>query len=435
MKKFMLLIIFIILFYVLMPHIVVKSNIVFLSVHENFEIPRYNLKIFLMNSNNKVNIKNNVNKDKIGTYYVFYRYLFSFNIVKVKVIDNSSPTIEFCGPKNINLYDNKDYSKFYIHDNYYNDVSLKKKKYKDKIVYYLKDRSGNKNTITRKIINKDNLAPNILAPNNIFIKEGESIPKFNAIDNSNDKIDVFSSDIDTKKPGKYILDLIAEDKSHNRTLKRVNVNVLKRLVPGIIYLTFDDGPSDTVTPHILDILQSENVPATFFVTCHGSDSLIKREYDLGDSIGLHTASHIYSQVYGSRKAYFDDLYSVRDRVKNVTGNDSKIIRFPGGSSNTVSRKYSPGIMSYLTHEVEDRGFRYYDWNIDSGDAEGKSSDYIYNHVTSSLRKDRPNIVLMHDIKVNTMNALPKIIKYAKDNGYTFSKITDLDAEVKQRIYN
>ena len=177
--------------------------------------------------------------------------------------------------------------------------------------------------------------------------------------------------------------------------------------------------------------------ATFFVTNKGPDELIKREYDEGHTVALHTASHDYAIVYASADSYFSDLYSVQDRVKRITGYESKIIRFPGGSSNTISRRYSAGIMSYLTGEVLNRGFKYYDWNVSSGDAAGgsPSSSDIYNNVVSSLRKDRVNMVLMHDIKTYTRDALRDIIHYGKNNGYTFEKITMGTEMIRQRVNN
>src|SRR5699024_8931981 len=128
-----------------------------------------------------------------------------------------------------------------------------------------------------------------------------------------------------------------------------------------IYLTFDDGPRDGTTDVILDILKEKGVKATFFVTMNGNDSLIKRIVDEGHSIGIHTASHKYDIIYASRDNYFNDLEQVHKRIYDITGVDSKLIRFPGGSSNTISKKYSEGIMSTLTKEVLNKGYQYYDW--------------------------------------------------------------------------
>ena len=115
---------------------------------------------------------------------------------------------------------------------------------------------------------------------------------------------------------------------------------------------------------------------------------------------------------------------IQNKVEGIIGKKSTIIRFPGGSSNTVSRRYSLGIMTILTNEVTNKGFTYFDWNVSSGDAgEARSSDDVYRNVTSSL-KYQNNVVLMHDFEGNykTLNALRDIIKYGKQNGYTFSAI-------------
>jgi len=244
-------------------------------------------------------------------------------------------------------------------------------------------------------------------------------------------------EVNTSALGEYKLTYKVQDKAKNEATITRTVRVIERNKNGVIYLTFDDGPQEGTTNVILDILKEEGVPATFFVTCKGPDYLIKREYDEGHTVALHTCSHDYAGIYSSDDAFFNDLYAVQNRVKNITGYESKISRFPGGSSNTVSRRYSWGIMSRLTVEVQNRGFRYYDWNLSSGDAAGgyPTSDQIYNNVVNSLRKNRANMVLMHDIKPYTRDALRRIIRYGKENGYRFEKIT-MDTEmVTQRVNN
>ena len=112
------------------------------------------------------------------------------------------------------------------------------------------------------------------------------------------------------------------------------------------------------------------------------------------------------------------------------------IRFPGGSSNTVSRHYCKGIMTEFTKEVLSKGFKYYDWNISSGDAGGaKDSKAVYKNVTKNLSKKRGNLVLCHDIHKKTLEALPDIIKYAKKEGYTFARIDDNTPMYAQHINN
>ncbi|MBQ8985248.1 polysaccharide deacetylase [Candidatus Saccharibacteria bacterium] len=192
-------------------------------------------------------------------------------------------------------------------------------------------------------------------------------------------------------------------------------------IMGTIYLTFDDGPGD-YTGRLLDILKKHDVKATFFVTGRGDDSLILREHNEGHTVGLHTWSHVYEDVYRSVDSYFADLYKIQDRVKRITGVESKLIRFPGGSSNLVSAQYVRGLMSTLTREVEARGFSYFDWNVVSGDAGGTyTSDGVYNNVTSRLREGA-NVVLQHDIKDFSVDAVDRIIEYGKSHGFDFKPL-------------
>ena len=255
------------------------------------------------------------------------------------------------------------------------------------------------------------------------------------VEGENLLVDIPEFDIEVAVPLKYMQTELGKNFGYTNELY-----VKPRYVDPdrpMIAMTFDDGPRSGTTDIILNILKEENVKATFFVTNSGPDDLIKRAYDEGHAVGLHTASHDYSVVYASGDSYFNDLKLVSERVKRITGEESKLIRFPGGSSNTISRKYSPGIMSYLTQEVVKRGYRYYDWNIDSRDAEGGrfNADEITKFVTSKLSHDKVNMVLMHDIKVTTMEALRNIIRYGKENGYVFDKIGPYTDMVMQHVNN
>ena len=207
------------------------------------------------------------------------------------------------------------------------------------------------------------------------------------------------------------------------------VKVKAKSTKGVIFLTFDDGPSSTITPKVLDILKKEKVKATFFVLNYSksNEHLIKRIVDEGHTIAIHGYSHDYSKIYRSKKTFMNNVYSLQKKIKKTTGVKTMYMRFPGGSSNTVSRRYNRGIMTRLTKEVLNKGFKYFDWNISSGDAGGaKNATQVYNNVVKSLSKNRGNMVLMHDFASNQkgLKALPKIIKYAKQHGYTFSAIND-----------
>ena len=204
-----------------------------------------------------------------------------------------------------------------------------------------------------------------------------------------------------------------------------------------VYFTFDDGPSSR-TEEILDILDKYHVKATFFVTNQNDqyNYLIKRMYDEGHTIGLHTYSHNYKEIYASEDAYFNDLKAIQDKVYNITGMRPVIIRFPGGSSNTVSR-FNPGIMTKLIKLVQDRGFYYQDWNVDSGDAAGYNGDQQMNMITTySLKHDVINL-LMHDsmYKYETVNSLESKIKYYIDNGYSIEALTPTSPSFHHMVNN
>ena len=128
---------------------------------------------------------------------------------------------------------------------------------------------------------------------------------------------------------------------------------------------------------------------------------------------------------------------ISKKVERITGEKSMIMRFPGGGSNTVSRRYKKGIMSFLTKDVIDKGYRYYDWNVGSGDAGGaRNSQDVYNNVVNGLRKNRNNIVLMHDFSNSkSVNALEAIIDYGLANGYRFDKIDMTTPMVKHGVNN
>ena len=305
------------------------------------------------------------------------------------------------------------------------------------------DSSGNEQSVTKKIIYKDIESPIITLNGNelinLFIGEEYQEQGVEAKDNCDgdikDKVEI-EGKVNTNEIGEYEINYSVSDQAGNHSDIKRKVKIKEKTTNGTIYLTFDDGPNAKTTDVILDILKEEGVKATFFVTNKGPDELIKREYEEGHTVALHTATHDYATVYASYDAYFQDLNTVSDRVKRITGYESKIIRFPGGSSNTVSRKYTPGIMSYLTEEVQRRGYRYYDWNISSGDA-GSTTDpnVVYSNVVEHLRQDRANMVLMHDIKTYTRDALRNIIHYGKENGYHFEPIT-MDTEmVHQKVNN
>lgn len=201
-----------------------------------------------------------------------------------------------------------------------------------------------------------------------------------------------------------------------------------RITKKIAYLTFDDGPSSN-TMKILNTLDKYDVKATFFVNGKtGRDAEYKAIVDRGHTIALHTYSHNYSKVYKSESAFYADMDKLSDKIYDLTGVRSNIIRFPGGSSNTVYKKYCPGLMAKLKVSTKERGYIYHDWNVSSGDASGsyKSKTQIYNTVKKGVGSKLTVNILMHDSgsKDSTVAALPNIIKYLKNNGYEILPITE-----------
>lgn len=197
----------------------------------------------------------------------------------------------------------------------------------------------------------------------------------------------------------------------------------------ICYLTFDDGPTDN-TLRILEILQASNIKATFFVVDNAQTKIdyVSKIYADGHTVGLHTASHNYANLYSSVDAYYNDLNTISSKVESIIGIKSFVMRFPGGGSNKVSKQYSPGIMSYLTSTegVAKQGYTYFDWNVDSGDASGKlSASRIANNVLQGAKNKNSICVLMHDAaaKTTTVDALPEIIRGLINQGFSFQPLT------------
>ena len=178
-----------------------------------------------------------------------------------------------------------------------------------------------------------------------------------------------------------------------------------------VYLTFDDGPSSN-TDKILDILNEYGVKATFFVC--GNERYMEeyqRIADEGHTLGMHSYSHKFREIYQSTEAFLDDMNRLHDYLYEVTGVDSKIVRFPGGSSNTICEKdVMQDLIAYLSQE----GMPYFDWNVSSGDAASSyiSAERIAKNVLDNVWKYDSVIILMHDAsnKDTTVEALPMIIE-------------------------
>lgn len=401
----------------------------------------------------KYSSEGEVDTNKIGDYEITYTYKYNGKTKKLKqtisVVDKKEPELKIEKDK-LSVCPNGKISnlKIIAFDNVDGDISdkVKTEVTDNTIVITVQDSSGNEKKEEISITKEDKVAPTIKlnGDEKVTLTIGNSYNDLgaSATDNCDDKIKIETDNkVDTKKAGTYKVIYTAVDSSNNKSTKERTIIVKEKAanyyVPAkgnknttisgkkIIYLTFDDGPSD-YTAKLLDILKKYNVKVTFFVTGYGSDALIKREYAEGHTVALHSNTHNYSYVYTSIDNYYKDLYAVRDRVKRITGYESNIIRFPGGSSNTVSRKYDGGthIMSKLVKDVEAKGFHYFDWNVSSGDAGATTStDKVYSNVVNHLKSDE-SVVLQHDTKSYSVNAVERIIKYGIENGYTFKPLNE-----------
>ena len=284
----------------------------------------------------------------------------------------------------------------------------------------------------------------------IYVGEDYQEEGYTAIDNADGDVTgkvTVEKKYDNTQEGNYTINYCAVDSSDNKGEASREILVRKKAASslacgdaGVIYLTFDDGPNNTTTTQILDVLSKYGVKATFFVTSTngGDDSQIKREFDDGHKVAIHTQTHDYQTVYTSVEGFWADMNAIGERIERITGQKTDVIRFPGGSSNTVSRRYNSGIMTVLTRDVEEKGYNYVDWNVDSRDAEPavtKTSDDVYNNVVNNLSKYRGNVILMHDIKQTTAGAIEKIIKYGQNNGYTFDVLTKDTSLCHHRVAN
>ena len=415
----------------------------------------------------KVIMSNDIDTNKLGEYTITYKMPYWFGTYtytrKAIVVDDVAPEITLIGDEEYKLSYDKKYEEpgYKAIDNYDGDITDKVEIYVEEvndgerdIHYKATDSSGNTQEKIRKIFSYDGVKPviELNGDGTVILNVGDEYKEqgAKATDEKDgdltDRIEI-SSNVNTNAEGTYTVTYKVKDNNANETIAtreimvgtigKANMNVG---APGVIYLTFDDGPSESTTPQILDILKEKGVKATFFVLDYGesTEHLIKRIVEEGHSIAIHGGSHEYETVYSSADSYLTGLDYMKEKIKKSTGVETRIIRFPGGSSNTISRKYCEGVMSTLVRETLQRGYRYFDWNVASGDSGGvHTSEGVYDNVTSGLKQTRSNVVLMHDFSGNqkTVDALRGIIDYGFANGYTYDRITDKTPMVTQNVQN
>ena len=388
-----------------------------------------------------------VNIHEPGTYTVTYTtrflWLSATQTRKVEVVDTTPPVIEL---KHIDdyytlphhTYEEEGYTATDNHDGDITDRVYSEER--DGVVYYsVSDASGNVATAEREIFYDDRNAPVIYyeGTEEVFVIKGDAwADDVRAEDDADgdvsDRVQI-GGNLNLNKVGTYTVTYSVTDEWGNTataeryvTVKPVPKKAPKKMDPKkVIYLTFDDGPGP-YTEELLKILKKHKVKATFFVTAAYKDyqDLIKKEYKAGHSIGIHTATHDYADIYASTEDYWADFNTMQDIVRKQIGRRVDIFRFPGGSSNTISANYCSGIMSELVEQAEKKGYKYFDWNITSGDAgDTTSGDVMYDNMMNGIHTYENSVILCHDVKDYTVGMMDRFLTDALEEGYTFLPIT------------
>lgn len=404
--------------------------------------------------------KNNIDINKLGKYEVNYDIKYHLRVFHVKrivnVVDNVKPVItanldkierDYCTRK-----DKKELT-YEVNDNYDGKIvdNIIKEEVDDNVIISVTDANGNTGVLTIPIDygTKPSNTIKLTGNSTVYVKINSSYKEQGAgyYDGCGKKLDdpvKIEGSVDTKKTGTYTINYSVADGT-KKTRKVVVYKESESVITGsgngkILYLTFDDGPGP-YTQKILNTLAKYNVKATFFVTYQSSArsyvNLIKKEYDLGHAIGVHTYTHDSNwTMYKSVDAYVSDFNKMNDVIEKQIGHKVRIFRFPGGSSNTVSRRWAKGVVKKIADYMTKAGYKYFDWDIGSGDTDGSGSrTKIYNNVINGAKSCKTCIILMHDIKANTANELDHILSTLTSKGYRFGTLSTSSPTVHHKIAN
>ena len=436
------------------------SSTVTINIGEEYEDEGFSalyctkvFKLFCKNIKTNVIVTKNDKKDFFKSYInyvVKYKNQSKILVREINYKDLESPIIELKTSDEL-LCPGEEYIEegYRAYDNIDGDLTdnVSIKKVDNKIYYSVIDNAGNKKVVYRQINYKDDTAPTIQVKGksisyNLINRKFDD-PGVYAYDNCDGDITkkiVIDSNLNINKKGDYEITYSVQDKMGNTSImtRKVIVYSDKSTVPKngkVVYLTFDDGPC-LYTESILNVLNKYNVKATFFVTNQfsGYNSMIKKEYDSGHTIAVHTYSHNYDKVYSSLESYVEDFNLMNNIIYEQTGEYSNIFRFPGGSSNTISR-FNKGIVTKIANEMLTNGYYYFDWNVDSNDTGTTNPDVIANNVINGINNNKHSVVLMHDIKKANIESVEKIIEYGLNNGFSFLPLEENSPIIRHKINN
>lgn len=390
-----------------------------------------------------------VDTRKLGTSKVEYSVAMNGKTVAsvsrtVTVQDTTPPELTLLGEPG-----ERDFSAL---DNADGDITdqVRRTEEDDRIVYTVRDSSGNEAEAVRV---KDPI---------LELAGGESVQipaDYRFIEPGVTAVDMYGRDLSDRVvvegemipwvPGSYeftytVTDDFGRTVSASRTIEVVPAELPETVLQeNVIYLTFDDGPAES-TEALLDMLAKyEDVKVTFFVTYSDPRyvDMIGRAYREGHSIGLHAYAHDASLIYAGEEAYFDYFGKMQEVIKEQTGEYTRLVRFVGGSSNSSSAAFCPGIMSALAADLTTMGYRYYDWNIqpepeDSAvDLDLAFMTLRYGSYEYCREGVEPPISLQHDTAGWNVYVVERLIKWGLENGYTFKGIDLTTPEVHHHISN
>ena len=254
-----------------------------------------------------------------------------------------------------------------------------------------------------------------------------AVSSFFGIRNYYHKLSIIEQKISQKSVPEHKLfysDEVKKNEIVNRVANIYNSNYKR------VFLTFDDGPSKSVTIPILDILKENNVKATFFVLGSNAErypEIVKRAYQEGHYIANHSFTHVYANIYASPQNVLDEYNRTEIAIKNAIGNqnyNSRLFRFPGGTSGGKYANTKKDAVNLLNQN----NVAHLDWNALTADAAGlENVDEMLKYVEKTIGNKNSVVILMHDtgIKKGTSELLPRLIQMLKEKGYVFENIYDL----------
>ena len=414
-------------------------------------------------------VSGDVDITKVGTYVVTYTAEaegFTATASRnVHIVDTQLPKITLVVDPYAYTIPGQAYKEegFSAVDGYDGDITDKVtcKEENGIVTYAVTDSSGNTFTTQRTIHYFDPGKPNLklTGDDTYLLAQGDHFvdPWATAIDQNDGDITASiyaDDDLNSDIPGRYTLEYTATNSyGYSSSVKRtVIVLPMEYLVEETnkeaesttypancmipqggmpyeetgktIYLTFDDGPSP-YTEKLLNVLAKYDVKVSFFVKSSNNLSIISRAGQEGHTIAVHTYSHDYKKIYASEEAFYADMSAIRKLISKYTENITTLFRFPGGSSNTISQLYNRGIMTRLAKGLTDMGYTYFDWNVDSDDAgSARTPEEVFNNITKGLRRCNDAVVLQHDTKEYSVDAVERVIAWSLVNGYAFAPLTE-----------